>query len=121
MIFNAGPGLSAGSGLTAQAAKSEGRACLILKDFMPDAKWADFHAAKIVEFLALHRPAVLNIAGNREESVRGLSEYVITVLHRARAMAKQGLQGNIEAPVPLSAALPLPAPKATGEQGFLSL
>lgn len=92
VIFNASAALSPGSGLTAQSTKSEARPCLILKGFAPSEEGSviDDQASQFVAFLARFRPSVLNIAGNREASVSGISAHVYAVLKRARQVAKEG-------------------------------
>lgn len=86
VIFNRGTHLSAGSALTLRCCERMDKPSLILH--LPEAKdrsLAGQHVqgTQLAEFLAYYRPGVLNVAGNREVSSPGISEWVRGVLASA--------------------------------------
>jgi hypothetical protein len=92
IIFNQGRDLSTGCALTVQSAKTERKPCLLLRDFtVADKSAQEQHARLVIAFIARHRPAVLNIAGNREESAPGISAHVMGTMVLARELAREGV------------------------------
>lgn len=87
LIFNRGMRLSTGSALTLRSCERSEKPFLIVT--VPEAQAAVTPAAmaaegrKIAEFLAYHRPEVLNIAGNREQTTPGIHAWVQLALASA--------------------------------------
>jgi hypothetical protein len=87
LIFNRGMRLSAGCALTLRSCERSEKPFLIVT--VPEAQAAVTPAAmaaegrKIAEFLAYHRPEVLNIAGNREQTTPGIHAWVKLALASA--------------------------------------
>lgn len=117
IVFNAGTVISPGSGLTLSACKSHQKPVLLLKGFDLQASPVEQHAMDILAFLARHRPAVMNIAGNREVTTPGIAAHVVGALRRVRELA---LTGPVVAAAPPATEAPLPV-SATPVQGRLFL
>jgi hypothetical protein len=88
LIFNRGP-MSPGCALTLQNCRRLERPFHVVP-VAAGAKVSDavvaVEARKVAEFLACHRPAVLNIAGNREFRSPGVGAFTKRVLEEAWAM-----------------------------------
>lgn len=76
LVFASGKTLSRGSALTVRYSRSAHKPVVVLNGFPNVA--AD--AARLGEFLELHRPEVLNVAGNRESTTPGMRDHVAAVL-----------------------------------------
>ena len=76
LIFATDPG-SDGTRLTIDHAKQINKPCLVLNPFEPAA------AEAATQWLHATRPAVLNVAGNRESKAPGIAEQAERVLHAA--------------------------------------
>ena len=75
VIFNRHRRLSAGSRLTVRFCQEAARPYLVL-----DCKTAEIDIELMCAWLEQHRPKVLNVAGNREETTPGIGEYVRELL-----------------------------------------
>lgn len=86
VIFNRGTQLSSGSALTLRCCERMDKPSLVLH--LPESKdrslaGQHIQGQQLAEFLAFYRPAVLNVAGNREVSSPGISDWVRGVLASA--------------------------------------
>lgn len=82
IIFNLTPAMSPGSGLTVSQCRSQEKPFLLIRPPM-GGDFSRRSAEAVAQFLVEHQPATLNIAGNREESVRGIHQLVVNVLKQA--------------------------------------
>lgn len=86
VVFNAESALSSGCAATVRYAKKAGKPYLVLKGGPTTLGTVSENAGLLARWLAETRPAVLNVAGNRESSVPGLQSAVAAVLaHAIRA------------------------------------
>lgn len=109
LIFNLRPGrsLSPGCALTMRTCAALRKPYLLVRPtFGPDA--AKRCADDVAQFLCEYRPSVLNVAGNREESVPGIAAFVRNVLAQAweltprlAASAEVSLQQRRDKPIQL--------------------
>lgn len=86
VIFNRGSALSSGSALTLRNCERMERPFVVLTVPDPSERSVagqDTHGRQLAEFLAYYRPKTLNVAGNREETTPGISDWVREVLASA--------------------------------------